>query len=133
MGLYSSFNPSDYYDDEPVKKQSQPQQSVNTKQEIKTPNAPALSEKKRRSLYDEAQEVASSKTEYKGPDFRDVYRVGQRVAIQSSNGDIRTAKGRIAEIVSNNLMYVWMEDTYQDVNGQWLADFVTDKDIITPL
>jgi len=132
MGLYSSFDPSDYYDDEPVKK-VQTQQSVNKKQEIKTPNAPAISEKKRRSLYDEAQEVATSKSEYNGPNFKDVYRVGQRVAIQGPDGDIRTSKGRIAEIVDSNLMYVWMEDTYQDVNGQWLADFVTDKDKVIPL
>jgi hypothetical protein len=130
MGLYSSFNPSDYYDDEPKKVQPIKKQIT---QEIKKPNSPMISEKKRKSLYDEAMKVASSKSEYKGPDFRDIYRVGQMVAIQGPNGMFRTRKGKIAEIVAQNLMYVYMEDTYKDATDQWLADFVTDKDKIIPL
>jgi hypothetical protein len=131
MGLYSSFSTAQYYDEEPVKKEQKPKQP--STQEIKKPNSPMISEKKRKSLYDEAMKVASSESEYKGPDFRDVYRVGQKVAIQSPSGEIRTGNGRIAEIVANNLMYVWMEDTYRDVNDQWLAEFVTDKDKVIPL
>lgn len=134
MGLYSSFDTSQYYDDEPVvKKPVQREESINNKQEIKTPNAPTISEKKKRSLYEEAMEVASKESEYKGPDFREVYRVGQLVAIQSPSGEIRTKNGRIAEIVHGNLMYVWMQDSTKDVNGNWLADFVTDKDTVIPL
>ena len=130
MGLYSSFDPSQYYDDEPVKKETKKSQP---EQEIKKPNAPAISETKRKSLYDEAKKVASSKSDYKGPNFKDVYRVGQRVAVRGADGVVRTAKGRIAEIVEKNLMYVYMEDTFEDVNGQYVADFLTDKDTIMPL
>ena len=130
MGLYSSFSTSQYYDDNEVIKEKKIKE---TPKVIKQPNAPKISEKKRKSLYEEAMKIASSESEYNGVDFRDVYRVGQRVAIQSPSGEIRTSKGRIAEIVHKNLMYVWMEDTYRDVNDQWLAEFVTDKDIIIPL
>lgn len=126
MALYSSYNTSQYYD-EPKKQEVKP-----IPQEYKKPHQQTtpISEQKRRSLYAEAQAIATSITEYKGPDFKSIYRVGQRVAIQSPNGSIRTSNGRIAEIVDKNLMYIWMEDTYKDVNGNWLVDFVTDKDII---
>jgi hypothetical protein len=76
---------------------------------------------------------ATASEKYTGPDFRQIYRVGQAVAILGPNGNYRTRKGSIAEIVSNNLMYVWMEDTYKDVNNQWQVDFVTDKDHIIKL
>jgi len=132
MGLYTNFNTSQYYDDEPKKEEKQ---VINQKKQkiIKHPNTPKISEKKRKSLYEEAMKIATSESEYNGIDFRDVYRIGQQVMIKNPNGTIRTTKGRIAEIVHKNLMYVWMEDTYKDVNGQWLVDFVTDKDIIIPL
>jgi len=133
MGLYSSFDTSQYYDDEPIVKKQEPIKEKVVQQEIKKPNAPAISETKRKSLYDEAMKVATSASEYKGQDFRDIYRVGQKVAIKSPSGDVRTGNGRIAEIVAENLMYVWMEDSYKDVNEQWMADFVTDKDTIIPL
>jgi len=128
MGLYSTFNPADYYDDEPVKKT---QKKVEKVQPVKKP-AP-IKEEVRKSLYAQAKEVMDSKSHHKGPDFRDIYRVGQAVAIQGPNGEFRTKKGIIAEIVADSLMYVYMEDSYKDATGQWLADFVTDKDTITPL
>lgn len=131
MGLYSSFDPSQYYDEPVVKKQPQPE--INKPQEFKKPNQPTISETKRRSLYEEAKKVASSASEYKGPDFRNTYRVGQRVAIKAPNGTYRTANGLIAEIIDKNLMYVYMQDSYKDVNEQWMVDFVTDKDTIIPL
>jgi len=127
MGLYSSFNTSDYYDT-PIKKV--------VKQEIKKPvSAPItpIAEPVRRSLYDQAKQTMETKAEYSGPDFRDIYREGQPVAIQGPNGHYRTRKGVIAEIVAKNLMYVYMQDTYKDATDQWLADFVTDKDTITLL
>ena len=128
MGLYTSFNTSDYYGDE-----SKPAPK-NTPEKIQEPQEmPKIKEEVRQSLYAQAQEVASSKSKYTGPDFRDVYRVGQAVAIQGPNGNYRTTKGRIAEIVSKNLMYVYMEDTYKDATDQWLVDFVTDTDKITIL
>ncbi len=123
MALYSSYNSSQYYD-EPIKPK-QPEV------EYKKPNeVPKISEQKRKSLYSEAQAIATAISEYNGPNFKLIYRVGQRVAIQSPNGSIRTTNGRIAEIVDKNLMYIWMEDTYKDVNGNWLVDFVTDQDTI---
>lgn len=125
MALYSSFNSSQYYD-EPVKKVVEA-----PKQEYIKPNVvPTISEQKRKSLYSEAQAIATAIADYSGPNFKLIYRVGQRVAIQSPNGAIRTSNGRIAEIVDKNLMYIWMEDTYKDVNGNWLVDFVTDQDKI---
>ncbi len=109
MGLYSSFNPADYYD-EPVVKKTQAQTPAQpVKQDYKKPHQVAdygLTEQKRRSLYEEAQKVASSREEIKGPDFRDIYRVGQMIAVQAPNGTLRTKKGRIVEIVDRDLMYV---------------------------
>ncbi len=128
MGLYSSFSTSDYYDDTPIKKKTQTTPKVKQQENI-SPIKPEV----RKSLYAEAQEVATSKSEYTGPDFREVYKVGQAVAIQGPNGNYRTTKGVIAEIVAINLMYVYMEDTYKDATDQWLVDFVTDTDTITLL
>ena len=140
MGLYSSFNPAQYYDDpSPAKKaQPTPQQETNQSQKVEykkphsLPNY-GLTEQKRKSLYEEAQKVATSRAEIKGPDFRDIYRVGQMIAVKSGNGQLRTKKGRIVEIVDRDLMYVGMEDSYKDVNDNWLVDFVTDKDIVIKL
>lgn len=132
MGLYSSFDPSQYYDEPVVKKQQTQQAEASKPQKYKKPNQP-IPEQKRRSLYDQAKEVATSISEYKGPDFKEVYRVGQKVAIKGPNGNFRTRNGRIAEIVAKNLMYVFMEDQYRDVNNQWIVDFVTDKDTVIPL
>lgn len=127
MGLYSSFNPSDYYDDKDKKSTTVTTQSIHTPDRVQPPSIPTA---KKRSLYEQAKEVATSPDMYKGPDFRKVYRVGQQVAIQAPNGNMRTTKGVIAEIVAENLMYVYMTDTYKDANDQWLVDFVTDKDKI---
>lgn len=128
MGLYSSFSTADYYDDEPAqKKVSQPQA---TTQSASAPTERKLDVDVKKSLYDQAQDVATAKENYKGPDFRTTYRVGQKVAIQGPNGAFRTKNGAIAEIVAENLMYVYMEDTYKDSTDQWLADFVTDHDTI---
>lgn len=124
MALYSSFTTSQYYD-EPVKAKAQ-----ETQKEYIKPHEPKLSEEKKKSLYEEAKQIAETH-KYVGPDFREIYRVGQEVAIQGPKGNIRTRKGRIAEIVARDLMYVWMEDTYTDVNGNFMADFVTGEDIIT--
>lgn len=125
MGLYTSFDTSQYYDDKPVKKVQQPQQS-----QERTEPPKEITPTVRKSLYAEAQAQADKKEKYKGVDFRVKYRVGQRVAIQGPNGVYRTENGSIAEIVAENLMYVYMEDTYKDSTDQWLADFVTDKDTI---
>ena len=128
MSLYSSFNPADYYDT-PSKPKARADQVQ--KPQIKRPEEKM--QQKKKSLYEQAKEIATNETEYAGPDFRDVYRVGQYVAIRAASGEIRTKRGRIAEIVAKNLMYVYMEDSHKDVNNQWLADFVTDKDKILPL
>lgn len=130
MGLYSSFSTSQYYDDTTSIKKEQQNKPT---QPIQKPHTPVISEQKRKSLYDEAIKIASTESEYTGPDFRDIYRVGQLVTIKGPNGQIRTNNGKIVEIVARNLMYVYMQDTYKDVTGQWLADFVTDKDTIIPL
>ena len=139
MGLYSTFNTSQYYDDDsPIKKNKQSleveQKKDEPKKEYKKPHQveppPVI---KKKSLYAEAQEVASTKSEYSDKDFRDLYRVGQMVSVYEKSGKIRTKQGRIVEIVDRDLMYVGMEDTYKDVNGNWLIDFVTSKDIITKL
>ena len=121
MGLYTSYDTSEYYDTAPAKK-------VEKKEEVqKTINiAPEV----RKSLYDKSQDVLKKKKRYNGIDFRNKYRVGQRIAVQGPNGNTRTSKGVIAEIVAENLMYVSMEDSYKDVNEQWLIDFVTDNDKI---
>lgn len=136
MGLYSSFNPADYYD-EPVVKKATPQPTPQQpKTDYKKPHQVAdygLTEQKRRSLYEEAKKVATSRAEVVGPDFRDIYRVGQMIAVKGPNGNIRTKKGRIVEIVDRDLMYVGMEDSYKDVNENWLVDFVTSKDVIIKL
>lgn len=135
-GLYSTFSTSQYYDesDKPTKKQESPvvKQKTQTHKKPHTVNN-GLTVGKRRSLYEEAQKVATTKSEYDHIDFRDLYRVGQMVAIQNMQGKVRTKKGRIAEIVNRDLMYVFMEDTYKDVNDNYLIDFVTSSDIITKL
>jgi hypothetical protein len=125
MGLYTSYDNSMYYDKK-APTQVPKQKSTEAKvQQIK----PTM----KKSLYDQAQKVATKKELYKGVDFRTKYRVGQHVAIQGPNGIYRTQQGIIAEIVAENLMYVYMEDTYKDSTDQWLADFVTDKDTIHEL
>ncbi len=126
MGLYTSFSTSDYYDEPsstPSKKQEQAPAQVQAPTQKITPAV-------RKSLYDKAQAQATKKEKYNGVDFRKKYRVGQKVAIQGPNGAYRTTNGSIAEIVAENLMYVYMEDSYKDSTDQWLADFVTDKDTI---
>jgi len=128
MGLYSTFNTSDYYDDEPVKNTPKKAEQV---QPIQKPTP--VKEEVRRSLYEQAKEVMNSKSNHNGPNFKEIYREGQAVAIQGPNGEFRTKKGIIAEIVAPTLMYVYMEDSYKDATDQWLADFVTDKDTVTPL
>ncbi len=122
MGLYTSYDASEYYDEKPKPQVTQQIQESKPVQKI----APAV----KKSLYDRAQAVAEKKDAFNGIDFRTKYRVGQRVAIQGPNGQFRTQKGVIAEIVAENLMYVYMEDSYKDSTDQWLADFVTDKDTI---
>lgn len=124
MGLYSSFNPSDYYDDND-KKPTTVTPPTYTPDRVQPPSIPMA---KKQSLYEQAKEIATAPDSYTGPDFRKIYRVGQSVAIQAPNGNMRTTKGIIAEIVAENLMYVYMTDTYKDANNQWLVDFVTDKD-----
>lgn len=142
MPLYSSFSTSDYYDDEPKNKQkkvtSQHQKheqnkKIDYKKPHQSPNNYGLTEQKRKSLYEEAQEVASTSSEYDHIDFRSLYRVGQMIMVQRPNGNIATRKGRIVEIVAKNLMYVGMEDTHKDVHGNWLVDFVKSDDKITRL
>lgn len=136
MGLYSSFSTSQYYDEPVVKKPTTPQPEKQSQADYKKPHQVAdygLTEQKRRSLYEEAKKVESSKSVIKGPDFRDIYRVGQMIRVQAPNGHVRTNKGRIVEIVDRDLMYVGMEDSYKDVNDNWLVDFVTQTDKITKL
>jgi hypothetical protein len=132
MGLYSSFNTSQYYD-EPVKSKA----VVDEKPVVsyKKPHSAdyGLTEQKRKSLYAEAQHAASSRTEFGNIDFRDLYRVGQMIMVQNPNGVYRTKLGRIIEIVARDLMYVGMEDSHRDVNGAWLVDFVLPKDKITKI
>jgi len=141
-GLYTTFSTSQYYD-----KEEKP--AVNTtavsQSSFKKPHQFTVADKKtnqfdataygltptkRKSLYEEAQKVASTRTEYDHIDFKSMYRVGQMVSVQGMNGKIRTRKGRIVEIVNRDLMYVGMEDSHKDVNGNWLIDFVTSSDII---
>ncbi len=128
MGLYNSFNPSDYYDDDEKPAKVTP---VKTQRQEVTPTP--LQPEVRKSLYDQAKQIATSKSEDTGPDYRDIYRVGQAVMVQGSDVIVRTSDGIIAEIVAKNLMYVYMQDSYKDATDQWLADFVTTGDIITPL
>lgn len=129
MALYSSFDPSEYYD-EPVQK---PKKEVQPhKKQINSNEVPSIPETKRKSLYEEAKKVMTDK-EKSGVDFRNLYRVGQMIAVQGPNGQYRTTKGRIAEIVAEDLMYVYMEDAYKDANENWLVDFVTAVDKIYPL
>ncbi len=127
MGLYSTFSTSQYYDSPPVvTKAAQPT--------YKQPHQiTKIDNNKRKSLYEEAMKIVSSREEYKGPDYRTIYKLNQYVRIQSPQGHVRTNKGRIVEIVASNLMYIAMEDTYKDVQGNWLVDFVTGHDIITRL
>jgi len=132
MGLYSTFNTSQFYDE-------QPKQEVKQSTKLVTPrsnyeySAQAIQSDKRRSLYEEAVTVASKKTEYGEVKFTDLYRVGQPVAVQNHKGEVRTKKGRIIEIVNDSLMYVSMEDSHKDVHDNWLVDFVTKDDKIFPL
>ena len=121
MGLYTSYDTSEYYDTNAPKKVEKKQE------ETKVVNIPP---EVRKSLYDKSQDVLDKKKRYNGIDFRNKYRVGQRIAVQGPNGHTRTSKGVIAEIVAENLMYVSMEDSYKDVNDQWLIDFVTNNDRI---
>lgn len=135
MGLYSSFSTSQYYDDEPIKKPVKTEEKpVEYKKPHQVTNEYGLTENKRKSLYEEAQKVASTKSEYSDKvDFRDIYRVGQMIRVQAPNGKIRTNKGRVVEIVAKDLMYVGMEDAHKDVNDNWLIDFVMPSDIITKI
>lgn len=131
MGLYNSFNPSDYYDPSP--KPPSTQLKHKTLANISNESNKAVPIKQKKSLYGEAQEKEAITSKIKGPDFRDVYRVGQMVAVQSENGKLRTRKGKIIEIVDHDLMYVSMEDTYKDVHDNWMVDFVVSTDIVTKL
>lgn len=136
MGLYTTFSTSQYYDT-PTK----PEKSVDKSTENRSFNKPhqfdpkayGLTAGKRQSLYEAAQKVATTKSEYKHIDFKAMYRIGQLVSIQSRPGHYRTKKGRIVEIVSRDLMYVGMEDSYKDAQDNWLIDFVLASDIITPI
>jgi len=129
MGLYTSFNPSDYYEPEYKKKETKPSKAVEQKQ---TP--PKLTESQRKSLYAEAQKVKEKiAKDKKGPNFKKKFRVGQKVAIKNNKNEIVTRNGIILEIVAEDLMYVSMLDTYKDVNDQWLVAFVTHDDTIYPL
>ena len=132
MPLYTSFKSSDYYDDEPVvKKVVKPVEKTvpsEYKKPHKTPNN-SLTPEKRKSLYAQAKAEAES-PKYTGPNFKELYRIGQMIQIVGPNGEFRTKKGRICEIVDKNLMYVYMEDSHKDAQDQWLVDFVTDKDKI---
>lgn len=141
MGLYSTFSTSQYYDDEPVVKKKVPessgqnettQQPTNYKKPHQLPEN-GLTPQKRKSLYAEAQHIAASKSERGNVDFVDMYRIGQMLMVQDEKGRVRTRKGRVVEIVSKDLMYIGMEDTYKDVHGHWLVDFVTGKDKITKI
>lgn len=132
MGLYNSFNPSEYYDVTPKTAIVSPPKIKNT-DTISGESSKIIPPKQKKSLYGEAQEKEAFASKIKGPDFRDVYRVGQMVAIQSQNGQVRTRKGKIIEIVDRDLMYVSMEDTYKDVHGNWMVDFVVATDTVTKL
>lgn len=129
MGLYSSFDTSQYYDTPPKKKE--PKKIIENNTALSKNYG--LTEQKRKSLYEEAKTIRESGSGKNKVDFRELYRVGQMVVIQKPNGQIRTRKGRIIEIVANDLMYVGMEDTHKDVNGNWLIDFVTGDNIITKI
>jgi len=135
MGLYSTFTTSQYYDTPVVKKENKPSttKSSEYKKPHQMPKDYGLTPQKRRSLYAEAKEAATTHSEFSNIDFNNLYRVGQMLMIQAPNGTVRTKKGRIVEIVDKDLMYVAMEDTYRDVNNFWLVDFVTPKDKITKL
>lgn len=142
MGLYSTFSTSQYYDEPPIKKSNISEvekKNVDKKNKVLDEHNVVSSNqhnqvKRKTSLYEEAKEIASSrKSEYANIDFKTLYRVGQPVAIKDEKGVVKTAKGRVIEIVAKDLMYVAMEDTYKDVNDQWLIYFVTPKDKIYPL
>lgn len=129
MGLYSSFDTSQYYD-EPSKPVKTEKKVTKIKQPHKVSDNYNLTSQKRKSLYEESQKIKEKGAQYPKVDFRELYRVGQMIIVQSPDGKIRTRRGRIVEIVEKDLMYVGMEDTYKDVQDQWLVDFVTAKDII---
>lgn len=130
MGLYSSYDPSEFYD-------TSSKREGTKKKDYKQPHQIAdnmsLTNQKRKSLYEEAQKIRSGEIKNPNLDFRKLYRVGQLIMVQSKNGVIRTRRGRIVEIVDKDLMYVGMEDTYKDVNDHWLVDFVTGTDKITKI
>ena len=98
-GLYTSFSTSQYYDDvSDTKKadiknvQNDTNSNVYKKPHQET-QAYGLTSQKRKSLYEEAVKVATASEKYTGPDFRQIYRVGQAVAILGPNGNYRTRKG----------------------------------------
>ncbi len=134
MGLYSSFDPSQYYDESEKKEIAQEKiNKYNERHKAPEVELPPIPEAKKASLYEESKSLLKNSKEYNGPDFRDIYNVGQAIAVTDSNDNVKTAKGRIAEIPDRNLMYVYMEDSYKDVNENYLVEFVTDKDKIFPL
>jgi hypothetical protein len=131
MGLYSSFNPTEYYDkteNNNVKNENNNKQNI-----IKVETPPPIPKKVKKSLYAEAKKELEKQTTKPKVDFRKIYRVGQKVAIVNKKGELVTQKGKIAEIVAEDLLYVYMQDTYKDVNGNWLVGFVTSEDKIYPL
>jgi len=127
MGLYTSLNFSQYYD-EPKKEVKEP---INNKQ-YKT-KVVSINKNSRRSLYSEAQQILKKSKKLNGVDFKKQYREGQYVVVFDINGPILTKKGRIIEIIAENLMYVEMEDTYKDVNDNYLVAFVTHENKVIPL
>lgn len=134
MGLYTSFNTHDYYDDDPVIKKPdvKPTESPSKRTEYSKPHQVAETPTLKRSLYAETKEIASTISEYDHIDFRSLYRIGQMVRVENNvTGQVRTNKGRIVEIVAKDLMYVGMEDSHKDVHDNWMVDFVTNKDNVT--
>jgi hypothetical protein len=134
MGLYTSFNPANYYDEDikqQIKEENKTKQQHIIQSKEETP--PPIPQKIKKSLYAEAKKQLEKMKEKPKVNFKETYRVGQKVAIVDKKGNLVTQKGKIAEIVAEDLMYVYMEDTYKDVNGNWLVGFVTAEDKIYPL
>jgi hypothetical protein len=125
MGLYTSFDTTMYHDKKDKNKSVDVDNHKNNKIESNKDN-----KDNKKSLYSKSKEQEKKKNI---TNFKKKYSVGQRVAIQGANGVVRTKSGIIAEIVAENLMYVYMEDTYKDATDQWLVDFVTDEDNIVVL
>jgi len=121
MGLYTSFSTTKY--------RNKPKKHI-IEEESKQEEAPIIKENIKKSLYAEAQKVIKETKNKPSVNFKEQYVVGQLVAIQGPNGIFRTRKGRINEIVAEDLMYVLMEDSYKDSTDEWLADFVTGVDKI---